>query len=435
MQFDTELFKPWIASLGLEEGWNSISITRMQEFYDRKTAQGFPMGFVESTIVACKEFMNAIAPALIEAGPEEDTIISVLVKERLVEYVNGPQFKRYGDEIILQVGLSKYTVSATETGSVTVGNLNGTAVIAPITKEENRVQIPKLDENGNPRFKASVRLMNFDNEESEPVEVWFSFQKNLKDEKDKLVVLSETKLNGALRKGTFYQFLAPAKEAGASSSDEETIWVDMRMLPKGVFKITKVVGPKPKVYEDPTTKIKETVNKWYLEIHGIGMAEAHSSLVHSLESGGSYYQKLAELGELGVSVTEHIVDYESVTGGRKKVEYYPDFFQAFDSGDVVPVKRGIAGPERKHYMSMGFVEGTHFESNLNLGGIVNLAIAIKVEDPRNAIAGTNPAVATLPAAQPVAAQMKSAAVSGGGEPALTGFDDIPFNRFMDFMIW
>lgn len=413
MQFDTELFKPWIGSLGLADGWNSITITEMQEFYDRRLAQGFPMGSVDSTITACKEFMDAIAPALIESGPEPDTIISVLVKEGIVEYINGPQFKRHGDDIVLQVGLSKYTSQVTETGSVTVGNLSGTAVIAPVLDKD---KVQKNDDNGNPRFKASVRLMNFDNEESEPVEVWFSFQKNLKDDKDKLVVLSETKLNGALRRGTFYQFLSPAKEAGSSSSDEETVWVDMRMLPKGIFQITKVVGPKPKTYEDPITKLKETVNKWYLEIHGIGMAPAHQALESSLESMGGFYSKLAERGELGVSVTEHIVDYESVSGGRKKVEYFPDFFQAFQDGDVVPVKRGIAGPERKHYMTMAFVEGNHFESNPILGGIVNQAIAIKVEDPRTALPAASTPVATLPAPA-----MRSAAVAVVDEE-----DEIPF---------
>lgn len=415
MQFDTELFKPWIGSLGLEDGWNSITITRMQEFYDRRLAQGFSMAFVESTIASCREFMDAIAPSLIEAGPEEDTIISVLVKEGLVEYVNGPQFKRYGEDIILQVGLSKYATTISETGNVTVGNLNGTAVIAPIAKDG----VVKLDDNGNPRFKTSVRLMDFDNEESETFEVWFSFQKNLKDDKEKLVVLSEPKLNSALRKGTFFQFLSPTKEAGASNSDEETVWVDMRMLPKGSYKITKIVGPKEKTYEDPITKEKSTVKKWYLEIYGIGMASAHSSLISSLESMDNYYSKLAERGELGVLVTEHIVDYEVVGGGRKKVEYFPDFFQAFQDGEVVPVKRGIAGPERKHYMKMSFVEG-NFDLNPILGGIVNQALAIEVKDPNRMLSSSTSVTATLPAAKPVSASpMKSAA------PAVDE-DTIPF---------
>ena len=394
MQFDTELFKPWVGNLGLKDGWNSVTISQMEEFYQRKAAQGFQMAFVESTVRACQEFMEAIEPALIEHGPEEDSIISVVVEGGVVTYVNGPQFKRREDNIVLQVGLSKYAAEIDDKGNVTVGNLSGVAVVTPIVDKDKN---PKLDDNGNPRFKASVRLMDFDNEDSETFEIWFAFQKNLKDANGKLVVLSEPKLNSALRKGKFFNFLSHANEAGASSG-EDAVWIDMRMLPKGNYKINKIVGPKAKTYEDPLTKTKTTVNKWYLEIDSIGMAQSHSALMSSLESMGEYYQKLAEMGELGLAVTEHIVDYESTAGGpRKKVEYFPDFFQAHKDGDVVPVKRGIAGPERKHYMTMAFVEGLKFQPNPILGGIVNQALAIEVK-PEKATLSPGTEQKAIPAA-------------------------------------
>jgi hypothetical protein len=387
MKFDTETFKAWVGNLGLANGWNSVTITKMREYYDSESAQGYSMPYVAEVIAKSEEFLAAIAPALIEAGPEADTVISVLVKDGLVEYVNGPQFKRMGEDIVLQVGLSKYATEINEAGSLSVGSLKGTVEIAAITKEENKKEVPVKDENGNPRFKASVELMDFSNEESTVYRIWFSFQKNLKDGNGNIVVATLAKLKIALSQGKLFKYLSVANEAGSGSSNgEDTVWVDMRMLPKGTFNITKVVGPKKKVYEDGVEK-----NLWFLEIEDIGMTQAHAILAADLEVMGDMYKTKAERGQLRVRITEHLVNFQHVNGQYKKVEYFPDFFQAFEKGEVTPVKKGVAGENRKHYMSMAFVTGGEYEFESILGGIVNQALKIAVRpESTNALPESTP---------------------------------------------
>jgi hypothetical protein len=418
MKFDTETFKAWVGNLGLSNGWNSVTVTAMRDYLESKQAQGFSMVAVADAVQQSQFFMDAIAPALIDG--EGDTIMSVLVKDGLVEFVNGPQFKRYGEtDVVLQVGLAKYKVDLDAAGNLQVGSLQGTVQISAITKEENRVEIPVKDENGNPRFKASVELMDYSDEENPVYQIWFAFQKNLKDAKGNFVVASLPKLKIALSKGELAKYLAPANEAGTGSSDgEDTVWIDMRMLPKGTFNITKVVGPKKKVYEDGGEK-----NLWFLKIEGYGMAQAHAILAADLEVMGEDYKKEAEMGNLRVRVTEHVVNFQHVDGSYKKVEYFPDFFQAWEAGEVTPVKKGIAGENRKHYMSMAFVTGGEYEFAPILTGIVQQALAIAVK-PQALEGSTTTAALPATVAEPA---LKSAAVpeaSGGGEP--TSLDDVPF---------
>lgn len=408
MKFDTETFKPWIGNLNLANGWNPVTVSAMREYLEAKQAQGFSMVAVKEAVQQCQFFMDAIAPALIEG--DGDVIISVLVKNNAVEYVNGPQFKRYGEsDIVLQVGLAKYGVELDSAGNIKVGTLQGTVQISAMTKEENRVEVPVKDENGNPRFKATVELMDLTNEETPVYQVWFAFQKNLKDSKGDFVVATLPKLKIALNKGEIYKYLAVANEAGSgSSSGEETVWIDMRMLPKGLYNITKVVGPKKKVYEDGGEK-----NVWFLEIEGYGMAQAHAILAADLEVMGDDYKKEAEMGNLRVRVTNHLVTFQHVDGSYKKVEYFPDFFQAWEAGEVTPVKKGFAGENRKHSMSMCFVTGGEYEFQPILTGIVQNALKINVS--------SNPVAlpATTVVAEP-AAQLKSAAVEDAD------LDSIPF---------
>ena len=412
MKFDTETFKPWIGNLNLANGWNPVTVSAMREYLEAKQAQGFSMMAVKEAVQQCQFFMDAISPALIEG--DGDVIISVLVKNDAVEYVNGPQFKRYGEsDIVLQVGLAKYNVELDSGGNIKVGALQGTVQIAAMTKEENRVEVPVKDENGNPRFKATVEMMDLTNEETPVFQVWFAFQKNLKDEKGNFVVATLPKLKIALNKGELYKYLALANEAGSggSSNGEETVWIDMRMLPKGLYNITKVIGPKKKVYEDGGEK-----NLWFLEIEGYGMAQAHAILAADLEVMGEDYKKEAELGQLRVRVTEHVVNFQHIDGSYKKVEYFPDFFQAWEAGEVTPVKKGFAGENRKHYMSMTFVTGGEYEFQPILTGIVQKALSINVSN--------NPVA--LPAATVVTktvAELKSAAVV---EEEAADLDSIPF---------
>ena len=412
MKFDTETFKPWIGNLNLANGWNPVTVSAMREYLEAKQAQGFSMMAVKEAVQQCQFFMNAISPALIEG--DGDVIISVLVKNDAVEYVNGPQFKRYGEsDIVLQVGLAKYNVELDSGGNIKVGALQGTVQIAAMTKEENRVEVPVKDENGNPRFKATVEMMDLTNEETPVFQVWFAFQKNLKDEKGNFVVATLPKLKIALNKGELYKYLALANEAGSggSSNGEETVWIDMRMLPKGLYNITKVIGPKKKVYEDGGEK-----NLWFLEIEGYGMAQAHAILAADLEVMGEDYKKEAELGQLRVRVTEHVVNFQHIDGSYKKVEYFPDFFQAWEAGEVTPVKKGFAGENRKHYMSMTFVTGGEYEFQPILTGIVQKALSINVSN--NPVALPAATVVTKPVAE-----LKSAAVV---EEEAADLDSIPF---------
>lgn len=412
MKFDTETFKPWIGNLNLANGWNPVTVSAMREYLEAKQAQGFSMMAVKEAVQQCQFFMDAISPALIEG--DGDVIISVLVKNDAVEYVNGPQFKRYGEsDIVLQVGLAKYNVELDSAGNIKVGALQGTVQIAAMTKEENRVEVPVKDENGNPRFKATVEMMDLTNEETPVFQVWFAFQKNLKDEKGNFVVATLPKLKIALNKGELYKYLALANEAGSggSSNGEETVWIDMRMLPKGLYNITKVIGPKKKVYEDGGEK-----NLWFLEIEGYGMAQAHAILAADLEVMGEDYKKEAELGQLRVRVTEHVVNFQHIDGSYKKVEYFPDFFQAWEAGEVTPVKKGFAGENRKHYMSMTFVTGGEYEFQPILTGIVQKALSINVSN--NPVALPAATVVTKPVAE-----LKSAAVV---EEEAADLDSIPF---------
>lgn len=412
MKFDTETFKPWIGNLNLANGWNPVTVSAMREYLEAKQAQGFSMMAVKEAVQQCQFFMDAISPALIEG--DGDVIISVLVKNDAVEYVNGPQFKRYGEsDIVLQVGLAKYNVELDSAGNIKVGALQGTVQIAAMTKEENRVEVPVKDENGNPRFKATVEMMDLTNEETPVFQVWFAFQKNLKDSKGNFVVATLPKLKIALNKGELYKYLAVANQAGSggSSNGEETVWIDMRMLPKGLYNITKVIGPKKKVYEDGGEK-----NLWFLEIEGYGMAQAHAILAADLEVMGEDYKKEAELGQLRVRVTEHVVNFQHIDGSYKKVEYFPDFFQAWEAGEVTPVKKGFAGENRKHYMSMTFVTGGEYEFQPILTGIVQKALSINVSNTPVALSAATVVAEPTP-------QLKSAAVV---EEEAADLDSIPF---------
>jgi hypothetical protein len=183
----------------------------------------------------------------------------------------------------------------------------------------------------------------------------------------------------------------------------------MRMLPKGLYNITKVVGPKKKVYDDGGEK-----NLWFLEIEGHGMAQAHAILTADLEVMGDDYKKEAELGQLRVRVTDHVVNFQHIDGTYKKVEYFPDFFQAWEAGEVTPVTKGFAGENRKHYMKMCFVTGGEYEFQPILTGIVQNALKINVS--------ANPVALPAATAEPTA-QLKSAAVV---EDEASEFDEIPF---------
>ena len=418
MQFDKDTFKPWIgkSEFGLKEGWNPITLTQLKEYISASEAEGLDMSYAKSCVASCQTFMDGIEPALVQPGPmgQENTVFSVFIEGGIFEGINGPKLKRYEDTVILQVGLSRYEVTINETGKVTIGNLSGVAIVEPVTKEENGVKVQLKDKNGIPRFQAYVNLMDFSDEDSEEdFRVWFAFEKELKDANGNFVTPTAVKLNKAIQTGKIFNYLAEAKFGGGSSTNnEDTVWFDMRMLPKGFFKVNKIVGPKNKTYPDGTA-----YKEWYFEMEDLGMTTAHKSLVSALERNDGFYKQKAEKGDLFIQVTKHDVEFKQVaTNTFKQVPYFPDFIQAWNSGEVVKPERGIAGKECKHYINLELVTGVDYIQNPILGGIVNQALSIAVKP--NSVA--------LPAATVVAepvAELKSAAVV---EEDAADLDSIPF---------
>lgn len=378
----------------LTNGWNNFSIEELTNYLAELASVGITEEDVPETfsvINGVKSFVDAIAPAL-NGDAEPEYVLGGFAVKGVLEKVSGPVFLRVEDEVKLKVGKDTFYDVEFSNGQVKVGNLQGTAKLYQVKKSDGTISTTK---DGKPWYKGEASLLDMEDDDDMIYEIPFSVSVEPVDGDGKPIPINEAKLIKSVSNGSLYKYLNYPSSGGGN------VYVDMRWLPEGEYRVLGISEKREKDFGDGI------VESWNLEIEDVGIVESRYGIKTMLKNEEAIYRKLAERPEgLTMAVTKHLVTYKTLDGVLHEKEPFNNFYLAACSKQVKDFNANkMSGDGTRHDVSVGFLKFKDYTGNDWGIKLINGGRE-KLELPTVHSAGSLPA-----ASEPAALEAKAEVVS------------------------